>query len=123
VLEAALAARQEAIAADEMQRALAAEGIDVTMPGRRPQVGKLHPTNQAMREMVEILKQMGFQVYDSPEVETDAYNFELLNFPPDHPAREMQDTFYTTKPDVILRTHTSPGQIHAMREYAPSRSA
>jgi phenylalanyl-tRNA synthetase alpha chain len=119
VLDAALAARQEAIAADEMQRALAAEGIDVTMPGRRPQVGKLHPTNQAMREMVEILKQMGFQVYDSPEVETDAYNFELLNFPPDHPAREMQDTFFTTTPDVILRTHTSPGQIHAMRQYAP----
>lgn len=119
VLEAALAARQEAIAADEMQRALAAEGIDVTMPGRRPQVGKLHPTNQAMREIVEILKQMGFQVYDSPEVETDAYNFELLNFPPDHPAREMQDTFFTTTPDVILRTHTSPGQIHAMRQYAP----
>jgi len=119
VLEAALSARQEAIADDEMQHALAAEGIDVTMPGRRPQVGKLHPTNQAMREMVDILKQMGFQVYDSPEVETDAYNFELLNFPPDHPAREMQDTFFTTTPDVILRTHTSPGQIHAMRQYAP----
>lgn len=118
-LEAALAARQEAIAADEMQRMLAAEGIDMTLPGRRPQVGKLHPTNQAMREMVEILKQMGFQVFDSPEVETDAYNFELLNFPPDHPAREMQDTFFTTTPDVILRTHTSPGQLHAMRQYAP----
>lgn len=118
-LDAALAAHQEAIAAAEMQRALAAEGIDVTLPGRRPQVGKLHPTNQAMREMVEILKQMGFQVFDSPEVETDAYNFELLNFPPDHPAREMQDTFFTTTPDVILRTHTSPGQIHAMRQYAP----
>jgi phenylalanyl-tRNA synthetase alpha chain len=119
VLEAALAVRQEAISAEEMQRSLAAEGIDMTMPGRRPQVGKLHPTNQAMREMVDILKQMGFQVYDSPEVETDAYNFELLNFPPDHPAREMQDTFFTTTPDVILRTHTSPGQIHAMRQYAP----
>ena len=119
VLDVALAARQEAIAAEEMQRALSAEGIDVTMPGRRPQLGKLHPTNQAMREMVEILKQMGFQVFDSPEVETDAYNFELLNFPPDHPAREMQDTFFTTTPDVILRTHTSPGQIHAMRQYAP----
>jgi phenylalanyl-tRNA synthetase alpha chain len=118
-LDAALAARQESISSEEMQRSLAAEGIDVTMPGRRPQVGKLHPTNQAMREMVEILKQMGFQVYDSPEVETDAYNFELLNFPPDHPAREMQDTFFTTTPDVILRTHTSPGQIHAMRQYAP----
>ena len=118
-LEAALLVRQESIAAAEMQRMLASEGIDVTMPGRRPQVGKLHPTNQAMREMVEILKQMGFQVYDSPEVETDDFNFGLLNFPPDHPAREMQDTFFTTTPDVILRTHTSPGQIHAMRQYAP----
>ena len=62
---------------------------------------------------------MGFQIYDAPEVETDDYNFGLLNFPPGHPAREMQDTFFTTNPDVILRTHTSPGQIHAMREYAP----
>jgi phenylalanyl-tRNA synthetase alpha chain len=82
-------------------------------------VGKLHPTNQAMREIVAILSQMGFQVYDSPEVETDDYNFGLLNFPPDHPAREMQDTFFTKQKDVILRTHTSPGQIHAMRQYAP----
>jgi len=118
-LDTALAARQEAITAEEMQRSLAAEGIDVTMPGRRPLLGKLHPTNQAMREIVEILKQMGFQVYDSPEVESDDYNFGLLNFPPDHPAREMQDTFFTTTPDVILRTHTSPGQMHAMRQYAP----
>ena len=62
---------------------------------------------------------MGFQVYRSREVETDEYNFELLNFPKHHPARDMQDTYYTTKPGVILRTHTSPGQIHAMREYAP----
>jgi phenylalanyl-tRNA synthetase alpha chain len=63
--------------------------------------------------------QMGFQIYDAPEIETDELNFGLLNFPPGHPAREMQDTFFTTNPDVILRTHTSPGQIRAMREYAP----
>lgn len=119
VLESALAERQAGIASDEMQSALAAEGIDVTMPGRRPLVGKLHPTNQAMRDIVQIFNQMGFQVFDSPEVETDDMNFGLLNFPPDHPAREMQDTFFTTTPDVILRTHTSPGQIHAMRKYAP----
>ena len=119
VLEAALQERQSALAQAEMDSALAAEGIDVTLPGRRPQIGKLHPTNQAMREIVTILSQMGFQVYDSPEVETDDYNFGLLNFPPDHPAREMQDTFFTKEKDVILRTHTSPGQIHAMRRYAP----
>ena len=62
---------------------------------------------------------MGFQIYRSPDVETDEYNFELLNFPPHHPAREMQDSFYTTEKDVILRTQTSPGQIRAMREYYP----
>jgi phenylalanyl-tRNA synthetase alpha chain len=118
-LEQALQERQSAIAQTEMEAALAAEGIDVTMPGRRPQLGKLHPTNQATREIVGILQQMGFQVFDSPEVETDDLNFGLLNFPPDHPAREMQDTFFTTQKDVILRTHTSPGQIHAMRKYAP----
>mgnify|MGYP001035193229 FL=1 len=118
-LEQALKQRQESVAAEEIQRTLAAEAVDVTLPGRRPILGKLHPTNQAMREMVEILKQMGFQVFDSPEVETDDYNFGLLNFPPDHPAREMQDTFFTTRPNVILRTHTSPGQLHAMRKYAP----
>jgi phenylalanyl-tRNA synthetase alpha chain len=118
-LEAALQERQAAMAQAEMESALAAEGIDVTLPGRQPLVGKLHPTNQAMREIVAILSQMGFQVYDSPEVETDDYNFGLLNFPPDHPAREMQDTFFTKQKDVILRTHTSPGQIHAMRQYAP----
>jgi phenylalanyl-tRNA synthetase alpha chain len=62
---------------------------------------------------------MGFQIFNSPEVETDEYNFQLLNMPPGHPARDMWDTFYTTSPDLLLRTHTSPGQIHAMRAYAP----
>ena len=119
VLESALQERQAALAQAEMDAALAAEGIDVTMPGRRPQLGKLHPTNKAIREIIDILKQMGFQVYDSPEVETDDYNFGLLNFPPGHPARDMQDTLFTTQKDLILRTQTSPGQIHAMREYAP----
>jgi phenylalanyl-tRNA synthetase alpha chain len=102
-----------------MTRALSAEGIDVTMPGRKPSLGRYHPTTTALREISDIFVQMGFQIYDAPEVETDAMNFELLNFPPGHPAREMQDTFFTTNPDVILRTHTSPGQIRAMREYGP----
>ncbi len=115
----ALQERQAAIAQVEMEAALSAEGIDVTLPGRRLQVGKLHPTTVAMREITDIFTQMGFEVFDAPEVETDAMNFELLNFPPGHPAREMQDSFYTSTPDVILRTHTSPGQIHAMRKYAP----
>jgi phenylalanyl-tRNA synthetase alpha chain len=118
-LEAALQERQAAIADQEMMAALSAEGVDVTLPGRRPVIGKYHPTTTAMREIVGIFEQMGFQVFDAPEVETDDYNFGLLNFPPGHPAREMQDTFFTTNPDVILRTHTSPGQIHAMRLYTP----
>lgn len=118
-LETALQARQTALQEEEITRALSAEGIDVTLPGRPQTLGKLHPTTVAMREIIDILSNMGFQVYDAPEVETDEYNFGLLNFLPGHPAREMQDTFFTTNPDVILRTHTSPGQIHAMREFAP----
>ena len=118
-LEAALAEQQESVRQAEITKALSAEGIDVTLPGRPVSIGKLHPTTIAIREIIDILVQMGFQVFDSPEVETDKDNFELLNFPPGHPAREMQDTFFTTNPDVILRTHTSPGQIHAMRQYAP----
>lgn len=118
-LSNALQARQATIAQAEMEETLSAEGIDVTLPGRLQQVGKLHPTTVAMNQIIDIFTQMGFEVFDSPEVETDADNFELLNFPPGHPAREMQDSFYTATPDVILRTHTSPGQLHAMRKYAP----
>lgn len=118
-LEAALVDSQAEIAQDEIHAALSAEGIDVTLPGRQPALGRYHPTTTALREITDIFKLMGFQVYDSPEVETDEMNFGLLNFLPGHPAREMQDTFYTTNPDVILRTHTSPGQIRAMREFAP----
>ena len=118
-LEHALESRQTALAHSEMEAALSAEGVDVTLPGRPVTLGKLHPTTVTMREITDILGGMGFQVFDSPEVETDAFNFELLNFPPGHPAREMQDSFFTNKSDVILRTHTSPGQIHAMRKYAP----
>ncbi len=118
-LEAALEARQAAIASAEMEAAQRAEAVDVTLPGRRPTVGKLHPITMTLREIYAIFGAMGFQVYDTPEVETDELNFQLLNMPPGHPARDMWDTFYTTMPDVILRTHTSPGQIRAMREYAP----
>ena len=89
--------------------------IDVTLPGRRRQRGGIHPTTQTLRNFYEIWSEMGFQVFRSREVEDDAHNFEMLNFPPHHPARDMQDSFYTDRDDVILRTHTSPGQIRAMR--------
>ncbi len=93
--------------------------MDVTLPGRPIARGRLHPATQMLRRVIAIWAEMGFQVYRSRDVETDEYNFELLNMPPDHPARDQWDTFFTTQPGVILRTHTSPGQIHVMRERAP----
>jgi phenylalanyl-tRNA synthetase alpha chain len=118
-LESAYADRIEAIRAAEMQHGLTAGALDVTLPGRSIQRGRLHPATQTLREIYAIWAEMGFQVYRGRDVETDEFNFQLLNIPPYHPARDMQDTFYTTTPGVLLRTQTSPGQIHAMREYCP----
>lgn len=118
-LAAAFEARQAEVERRELEARLAAEQVDVTLPGRPLQVGKLHPTSATLREIYAIFGRMGFSVFDGPEVETDEYNFELLNMPPGHPARDMWDTFYTEEPNLILRTHTSPGQIHAMRRQAP----
>ncbi|MFZ2487701.1 MAG: phenylalanine--tRNA ligase subunit alpha [Anaerolineae bacterium] len=120
-LTAAFEERQQAVAQAKLASELAAEGIDVTLPGRRPQTSGIHPSNQTLREITSIFASMGFQVYTSRDVETDQYNFELLNMPPGHPARDMWDTFYTTKPGVILRTHTSPGQVHAMQALGPDQ--
>jgi len=118
-LEAALQARQDAIAQAELEAMRRAESVDVTLPGRPQTLGKLHITTRTLRDICGIFAAMGFQIYDSPEVETDEYNFQWLNMPPGHPARDMWDTFYTSTPGLLLRTHTSPGQVHAMREYAP----
>jgi len=118
-LEAAYEKRVQALKAEEMARALAAESLDVTLPGRPVSLGRLHPSTQALRQIYAIFAEMGFQVYNAPEVETDELNFGLLNMPPHHPARDMWDTFYTTRPGVLLRTHTSPGQIRVMRERCP----
>ena len=118
-LEQALKARQDAIAQAELEAKRKAESVDITLPGRPQNIGKLHITTRVLREIYAIFAEMGFQVYDGPEVETDEYNFQWLNMPPGHPARDMWDTFYTTTPGLLLRTHTSPGQIHAMRQYAP----
>ncbi len=118
-LEAALAHKEEQLTQQELERALAAERLDLSLPGRPPQRGRLHPSSQVLRRILAIWAEMGFQVYRSREVESDEYNFQLLNFPPHHPARDMQDTFYTTRPGVILRTHTSPGQVRVMRERCP----
>jgi phenylalanyl-tRNA synthetase alpha chain len=118
-LEAAYAERAEALRQAEMEQAMTSGALDVTLPGRPLARGRLHPATAGLREIYAVFAEMGFQIYRSREVETDEYNFGLLNIPPHHPARDMWDTFYTNNPNVILRTHTSPGQIHVMREQAP----
>jgi phenylalanyl-tRNA synthetase alpha chain len=117
-LETVFEERKEELRQAAIGESLALERLDVTLPGRRLARGRLHPVTQTLREIYAIFAEMGFQVYRTREVETDEMNYQLLNFPPHHPARDMQDTFYTTNPDVLLRTHTSPGQIRAMREYS-----
>jgi phenylalanyl-tRNA synthetase alpha chain len=124
-LEAALAAKSREIRQREVEASLGGSQLDVTLPGRPIRRGRLHPATQQLRRVLAILADMGFQVYTSPEVETDELNFQLLNFPPHHPAREMQDSLYVDAPGrgedpIVLRTHTSPGQIRAMREFAAS---
>jgi phenylalanyl-tRNA synthetase alpha chain len=118
-LEAAFAERRQAIEAEAMAVQLRGERIDVTLPGRPVERGRLHPATSMLRTIIRVWAEMGFQVYRSRDVETDEYNFGLLNMPAYHPARDQWDTFYTTDPEVLLRTHTSPGQIHVMRERAP----
>ena len=122
-LEMAHTERADAIKAAMLAKSLEEEQLDVTLPGRGVPMGRLHPSTQQLRRVLDILADMGFQVYTSREVETDEVNFQLLNFPPNHPARDMQDTFFVQSEDrgenpIVLRTHTSPGQIHAMREFA-----
>jgi phenylalanyl-tRNA synthetase alpha chain len=97
--------------------------IDLTLPGRRGFRGTTHPLTQTLEEILRILRRLGFDTYEGPEIETDWHNFTALNFPPDHPARDMQDTFFVkdapSAEPPVLRTHTSPGQIRIMQEQAP----
>lgn len=118
-LEAAYQGRREALTERERVRALHGERVDVTLPGRPASIGRLHPITRTLREMKDIFAAMGFQVYEGPEIEQDEYNFALLNMPPHHPARDMQDTFYTTLPGLLLRTHTSPNQVRLMKRLRP----
>jgi phenylalanyl-tRNA synthetase alpha chain len=123
-LEEALAEQRAALQQVSLLRSLQSARLDVSLPGRPVRLGRLHPATQTLREICRIFSEMGFQIYRSREVETDEFNFQLLNFPPNHPARDMQDSYYidtgTERGDnpVLLRTHTSPGQIHAMRQFA-----
>ncbi|CAN5587859.1 phenylalanine--tRNA ligase subunit alpha [soil metagenome] len=112
---------KEAIVKDAaLEASLSGTPLDVTLPGRPVKRGRLHPATQILRQIYRIFGDLGFQIYKSREVESDELNFELLNMPPHHPARDMWDTFFTENPGTILRTHTSPGQIHVMREMHPA---
>jgi phenylalanyl-tRNA synthetase alpha chain len=120
-LESAYAERADVIKTAALAKSLEEEQLDVTLPGREVHLGRLHPSTQQLRRVLDILAEMGFQVYTSPEVETDENNFQLLNFPPHHPARDMQDTFFVEAGErgdnpILLRTQTSPGQIRAMHD-------
>ncbi len=117
--EALEAALDEALGAlKAAARRAATPTVDVTLPGRRLPRGRLHPLNQTMAEVCDIFLHLGFEAVEGPEVELDWYNFEALNLPPDHPARDMQDTFYFND-QVLLRTHTSPMQIRTMEARQP----
>lgn len=118
ILEAAISERQQALAQAGLAARLAAESIDVTLPGRLHAPGGQHPVNRALDRIVDIFAQLGFSVATGPQVEDDYHNFGALNFPEHHPARAMHDTFYL--PDGrLLRTHTSPVQIRVMKEMQP----
>ncbi len=110
--------RLAAVKGAETRRRLASERIDVTLPGRRTAVGSRHPVTLVVEELSEIFAGLGFQVAEGPEIELDFYNFEALNFPADHPARDMQDTFFL-EGNRLLRTHTSPVQVRTMLKHAP----
>lgn len=120
-LRAALAARRSELESDRERRLLDADRIDVTLPGRRLRPGSLHPLTIIQYEIVDIFTRMGYRVVEGPEVETEWYNFDALNFPPDHPARALMDTIYLEGPDSppLLRTHTSPMQIRTMEAQPP----
>jgi phenylalanyl-tRNA synthetase alpha chain len=118
-IEAALLDRGTDLRGAELETRLRSEAVDVTTPGRPIRRGALHPVIETIREIAEIFGQFGFVTYEGPEVEDDVTNFQLLNIPPDHPARDLWDTLYVDIEGHLLRTHTSPGQIRVMRSETP----
>lgn len=117
-VEELLKGRELLLKEGEQERRLLTEKIDITLPGKSVPFGRRHPINQVLAEIKDIFVSMGFGIEDGPEVELDHYNFEALNIPKDHPARDMQDTFYISE-DVVLRTHTSPVQVRVMEKRKP----
>ena len=118
IIEAEIAKQQTIIQAQQLEARLAAEFVDVTMPGTKHPIGRRHPLNLVLDEIKDIFLGMGFDVVEGPEVEFDYYNFEALNIPKDHPSRDTQDTFYISE-NVVLRTQTSPVQIRTMEQRKP----
>jgi phenylalanyl-tRNA synthetase alpha chain len=118
-VEAALAARGTLLRGSALEARLIAERVDVTTPGRAIRRGTLHPINETIAEIAAIFGQFGFVTYEGPEIEDDVRNFQMLNIPPDHPARDLWDTLYVDVEGRLLRTHTSPGQIHVMHTEQP----
>ena len=117
-VDAALSQKVQQMQAAAEELKLKEETIDITMPAKTSKTGKLHPLNTVLNDMIDIFQSMGFDVVDGPEVETDHYNFECLNVPADHPARDMQDTFYLAE-NILLRTQTSAAQIRTMETRKP----
>ncbi|MBC7479269.1 MAG: phenylalanine--tRNA ligase subunit alpha, partial [Pseudorhodobacter sp.] len=127
-IDAALRAKKMALGDAALDERLRSEWLDVTLPARPRRVGTIHPVSQVMQELTAIFADMGFAVAEGPQVESDWYNFDALNIPPEHPARQEHDTFFMhrapgdNRPPHVLRTHTSPVQIRAMTEQgAPIR--
>jgi phenylalanyl-tRNA synthetase alpha chain len=118
-VETALHEARSRLGGAELATRLAAEAVDVTTPGRPIHRGSLHPIIETAREIAEVFAQFGFVVYEGPEIEDDRTNFQMLNIPPDHPARDLWDTLYLDIEGHLLRTHTSPGQIRVMHEERP----
>jgi len=119
-LEKIIATKGEAFKQAELARKLASEKIDISLPGRRISVGHKHPLTVTLERIKDIFMRMGFAIAEGPEVEQDYYNFEALNLPKDHPARDMQDSFYITE-EFLLRTHTSPVQVRTMQAATPNQ--
>ncbi len=109
----------ERLTQQKKQKQLQLDAVDGTLPGRWREKGFEHPITQVMEEVEDIFRELGFAIFEGPEIETDFFNFEALNIPADHPARDMQDTFYLEAPSFLLRTHTSPVQIHVMKKTKP----
>jgi len=118
-IETVLGERGRIIAAEEQNLRLAQEEIDILLPGRKPKMGHSHPLQLVLEEIEEIFLGMGFTIAEGPEIETDYYNFEALNLPKNHPARDMQDSLYITA-ETLLRTHTSPVQVRTMEKTCPN---